>query len=260
MLEKDSTIIEETDNCGAAELAEETASSQPQQTPKEQKATGGDTVRTVQKILAWILSAALLLVGIAAGALAIHIGMHYPGQKPILLTKPEAAIRQVSGMMEAICDGDYDKASTYLLGTPRLGVAEPPESPLGILLWNAFLDSTEFALVGDCYTTDVGLAQNVSFTYLDSASVTANLRERSQTLLNQRVEEAEDVSEIYDENNEYRESVVMEALQEAVKAALQEDAETVTVSLTVNLKYQNGTWWVVVDNALLDAFSGGIGY
>lgn len=52
----------------------------------------------------------------------------------------------------------------------------------------------------------------------------------------------------------------MEALQEAVKAALQEDAETVTVSLTVNLKYQNGTWWVVVDNALLDAFSGGIGY
>lgn len=95
---------------------------------------------------------------------------------------------------------------------------------------------------------------------MDSASVTANLRERSQALLNQRVEEAEDVSEIYDENNEYRESVVMEALQEAVKAALQEDAETVTVSLTVNLKYQNGTWWVVVDNALLDAFSGGIGY
>lgn len=134
------------------------------------------------------------------------------------------------------------------------------KAPLGILLWNAFLDSTEFALVGDCYTTDVGLAQNISFTYLDSASVTANLRERSQALLNQRVEEAEDVSEIYDENNEYRESVVMEALQEAVKAALQEDAETVTVSLTVNLKYQNGTWWVVVDNALLDAFSGGIGY
>lgn len=131
MLEKDSTIIEETDNCGAAEPAEETASPQPQQTPKEQKATGGDTVRTVQKILAWILSAALLLVGIAAGALAIHIGMHYPGQKPILLTKPEAAIRQVSGMMEAICDGDYDKASTYLLGTPSLGVAEPPESPPG---------------------------------------------------------------------------------------------------------------------------------
>jgi hypothetical protein len=208
----------------------------------------------------WLLSAALLLGGIGAGATAFYVSMRYPGEKPILLAQPEAAIQQVTGMMEAVCDGDYDKASTYLLGTPSLGVAEPPENPLGILLWDAFLDSTEFSLVGDCYTTDVGLAQNISFTYLDSASVTVNLQDRAQELLNQRVEEAEDVSEIYDENNEYRESVVMEALEEAVQAALQEDAETVTVSLTVNLKYQNGAWWVVVDNALLDAFSGGMGY
>ena len=125
------------------------------------------------------------------------------------------------------------------------------------MLWEAFLDSTEYELTGDCYTTDVGVAQNVSFTYLDTASVTANLRDRAQTLLNQRVEEAEDVSEIYDENNDYKEQIVMEALQEAVQAALQEDAKTVTVTLTVNLKHQNGQWWVVVDNALLDAFSGG---
>ena len=210
-----------------------------------------------QKILIWVLSAALLLAGIAAGALAVHISLQYRQEKPILLEQPEAAIAQVTGMMDAVCEGDYDNASTYLLGTPSLGVAEKPENIVGAMLWDAFLDSAEYQLTGDCYTTDVGVAQNISFTYLDTASVTANLRQRAEELLNRRVEEAEDVSEIYDENNDYKEEIVMEALQEAVEAALLEDAKTVTVTLTVNLKHQNGQWWVVVDNALLDAFSGG---
>lgn len=210
-----------------------------------------------QKILIWVLSAVLLLAGIAAGGLAIHISLRYSSEKPILLEQPEAAIGQVEKMMEAVCEGDYDEASAYLLGRPSLGAAEAPENVLGAMLWDAFLDSTEYELTGACYTTDMGLAQNVSFTYLDTASVTANLRERAQTLLNQRVEAAEDVSEIYDENNEYKEAIVMEALQEALQAAILEDAKTVTVTLTINLKYQDEQWWVVADNALLDAFAGG---
>ena len=253
MVEKDPSVVEELESGEIVVEVEETAH------PKAQNPYAADSkaIRLAQKILAWLLSAALLLVGVGAGALAVHIGMHYPGQKPILLAQPEAAIQQVTAMMEAVCDGDYDKASTYLLGTPSLGVAEPPDNPLGTLLWQAFLDSTEFSLVGECYTTDVGVAQNVSFTYLDADSVTASLRTRSQELLNQRVAEAEDVSEIYDENNEYLEEVVMEVLEEAVQEALREDAKTITVTLTVNLKYQEDNWWVVVDNALLDAFSGG---
>lgn len=255
MVEKEPSLIEEVDSGEVTVCAEETACPKPAKKPRN---NNKKLIRLVQKLLAWLLSAALLLGGIAAGALVVHIGMNYPGEKPILLTKPEAAIQQVTAMMEAVCDGDYDKAGTYLLGTPSLGVADPPDNPLGTLLWQAFLDSTEFSLVGDCYTTDVGLAQSISFTYLDADSVTANLRTRSQELLNQRVEEAEDVSEIYDENNEYLESVVMEVLEEAVQEALREDAKTITVTLTVNLKYQEDNWWVVVDNALLDAFSGGI--
>ena len=253
MVEKDPSVVEELESGEVVAEVEETAHSKAQ----SPYAADSKAIRLAQKILAWLLSAALLLVGLGAGALAVHIGMHYPGQKPILLAQPEAAIQQVTAMMEAVCDGDYDKASTYLLGTPSLGVAEPPDNPLGTLLWQAFLDSTEFSLVGECYTTDVGVAQNVSFTYLDADSVTANLRTRSQELLNQRVAEAEDVSEIYDENNEYLEEVVMEVLEEAVQKALREDAKTITVTLTVNLKYQEDNWWVVVDNALLDAFSGG---
>ena len=81
-----------------------------------------------------------------------------------------------------------------------------------------------------------------------------------QPELEQRVLDAVDVSEIYDENNEYREDFVMSVLKDAVADALEEDAKKMTVELTVNLSYQNGKWWVVADEALLDAISGGILY
>lgn len=228
--------------------------------PTIKSAPGAKALYWVKSVLIWLFSAALLLVGIGACALAIHIGQNYTAAKPILLAPPQAAIQQVTDMMDAVCDGDYEKASTYLLGSPSLGVAEPTDNPLSTLVWEAFLDSTEYALFGECYTTDVGLSQNITYTYLDPTSVMVNLKERSQELLNQRVEEAEDVSEIYDENNDYKESVVMDVLREATRDALQEDAQLVTISLTINLKYQDGTWWIVVDDQLLDAFSGGILY
>ena len=105
-----------------------------------------------------------------------------------------------------------------------------------------------------------GLAQDVSISCMDVTSVTVNLKERSQTLLEQRVAEAVDVSEIYDENNDYREDFVMAVLRDAVEDALEEDARMMTMELTVNLSYQDGKWWVVADEALLDAISGGILY
>ena len=127
-----------------------------------------------------------------------------------------------------------------------------------MILWDALLDTMEYDLTGQCYTTDMGLAQDLTFTYLDPTSVTANLRTRSQTLLEQRVAEAEDVAEIYDENNNYREDFVMDILFEAAQDALREDSKTVTVVLTVNLKYQDGQWWIIADTNLLDAISGGV--
>jgi hypothetical protein len=68
------------------------------------------------------------------------------------------------------------------------------------------------------------------------------------------------VSEIYDENNEYREDFVMNVLYDATVAVLEENAKKQTCEVTVNLSYQDGNWWVVADEALLDAISGGILY
>ena len=50
----------------------------------------------------------------------------------------------------------------------------------------------------------------------------------------------------------------MQVLYDAAAQALKEDAQTVTVAVTINMIYENDQWWVVSDSALLSAISGGI--
>lgn len=212
------------------------------------------------KAVKYIFSVLLAAIGLCAAAAAIFLCMNFNNAKPMLLTPPDVARSKVIMLMNAVSEGDYEEASQAIYGTPNLGVDREAADEVGVLIWNAFAGSITYELLGECYTTEQGLAQDVSITCLDVTSVTVNLKERSQTMLEQRVMEATDTSEIYDENNEYREDFVMGVLKDAVADALEEDARKMTVELTVNLSYQNGNWWVVADEALLDAISGGILY
>ena len=154
------------------------------------------------RIIAGVLLAA---VSLCAAAAAVYICNHFVDAKPMLLTPPDVARSKVIMMMNAVSEGDYEEASQSIYGTPSLGVDREAADEVGALIWDAFRNSISYELQGECYTTEQGLAQNVSITCMDVTSVTVNLKERSQTLLEQRVEEAVDVSEIYDENNDYRE-------------------------------------------------------
>ena len=212
------------------------------------------------KALRVIASMLLAVVSLCAAAAAVYLSSQFVDAKPILLTPPDVARSKVIMMMNAVSEGNYEEASQSIYGTPSLGVDREAADEVGIMIWDAFRDSISYELQGECYTTEQGLAQNVSITCMDVTSVTVNLKERSQALLEQRVEEAVDVSEIYDENNDYREDFVMAVLRDAVEDALVEDTRMMTMELTVNLSYQDGKWWVVADEALLDAISGGILY
>ena len=207
-----------------------------------------------------ILSVIFVLIGIVAAVVAVNMGLTNRNADPVLLATPEAASQQVTGLMEAVCSGDFATASTYLQGQPGLGVDREATDEVGILIWEAFCDSMSYELVGECYATEEGLSQNVALTCMDVTSVTAVLKERSQALLEQRVDEAEDLEDVYDENLQYREDFVMDVLYDAAVLALKQDAKTMTTELTLNLSYQNEQWWIAADRELLDAISGGILY
>ena len=198
------------------------------------------------------------LLGACAAALGIYLAIHNMNASPVLVRQPEEAKHQVVSMLDALCRRDYDAVSAALYGTPDLGLGREAQDTVGQLVWDAFMGSVRYELVGEFYATDSGVAQNVVITGLEMGSVTENLKERSQKLLEQRVAEAEDPGEVYDENNDYREDLVMDVLYEAAQQALQEDVRYVTREVRLNLVYENGQWWVLPETALLRAISGGL--
>lgn len=212
----------------------------------------------IKKFFTGMFAVLFAVLGICTASAAVYIGLNFTDRDPYLLSPPTEARGRVVEMMDAVCDGDYDRASGFMLGKPQLGVDRAAADPVGVLIWDAFRDSLSYELVGECYTTSEGLAQDITVTALDIASVTGQLRQRSQELLEKRVAEAEDTADIYDENNEYREDFVMTVLYDAAKQALKTDAAARTVELTIRLSYQDGAWYVAADTGLLDAISGGI--
>lgn len=201
------------------------------------------------------------LFGLLALILAIsgtYLALTNRQASPVLVKQPESAKVQVQTMLDALCTGDYAAVSGCLYGTPDLGMGGQAAEPVGQLFWEALGDSFSYEIAGDFHATDSGVSLDVSISALDLSAVTANLRERARVLMENRIQEAEDTSELYDENNEYREDFVMDSLYAAAQEALAQDAKTIRWDLTLNLVYENGQWWIMPEPGLLKALTGGI--
>ena len=198
------------------------------------------------------------MLGLVLTVGGVWLAMNNRDAGPVLTEQPEAARNQVVTMLDALCAGEYDTVSGCLYGKPGLGMDREAQDEVGRLIWDALGDSFRYEICGDFHATDSGVALDIIISALDIDSVTVNLRQRAQTLLEQRIAEAEDTDQIYDENNEYREDFVMGALRDAAKDALREDADTISWEITLNLIYEDGQWWIMPESQLLQAISGGI--
>lgn len=190
---------------------------------------------------------------IVLALIAVEVGLFAP---PIMLKAPAQASARVEQLLSAVHENDYDTISTCLVGSPSLGVDREPGDAVSKLLWDSFTGSFTYRLDGGLYAAGNGIAQDVTVEFLDISSVTSDLNERAQALLAQRVQEARSPSEIYDENNEYREDVVLEILAQAIEEIMTERARPTTLSLTIRLINPDGQWLIQADNALLNAISG----
>ena len=198
------------------------------------------------------------LLGLTITVGCLWLAMSNRDAGPVLKEQPQAARNQVVTMLDALCAGEYETVSACLYGNPGLGMDREAQDEVGRLFWDALADSFQYEIRGDFHATDSGVAMDIMISAMDIDSVTVNLRQRAQTLLEERIAEAEDTSEIYDESNEFREDFVMGALLDAAQDALAEDAETVSWEITLNLVYEDGQWWIMPEPELLQAISGGI--
>lgn len=206
-----------------------------------------------------ILAVFFALLTIAAGCAGIYLAVSNLDAEPILLEAPEAARSQALAMMDSLCAGEYAEVSRVLYGQPELGMDREAADPVGLLFHEAYEASMAYELTRDCYATNSGVALDVKVTALDIDSLTAALRQKSQQLLEQRVAAATDTSEVYDENNEYREDVVMEVLYDAAEQVLAGEKPAVSWDVTLECVYENGQWWIVPEDTLLEVIGCGIG-
>ncbi len=208
----------------------------------------------ISKVFAAIFS----LLGTAICVLTVLLCLNNLNKPPVLAQTPQLAVNRVESLFQALCSDDYAAASAMIYGNPELGGSAAEESGISDTIWAAFVDSLGYSLVGECYATDSGIAQKVQVSYLDIASVTDVLQERSRELLQQQVLEAEDMAEVYDENNEYRQDFVDQVVLQAARDTLKQDARYMETELTIHLAYTQGQWWILSDDALMQIISGGI--
>lgn len=196
------------------------------------------------------------IAGLLLAALVIASCVFGQNAQPKMLFSSGGAARCAEELMCRICQGDYAGASAFCCGNPTLD--PDPRTETEKQIWEAFTGSLEYTLVGDCYATSDGAAQDVMFRSLQIPSVTRNLRQRAQTLLASRIAGAQTMSEVYDEDLAYREDFVMDVLKDAVAEAIDADGRCTQQKLTLHLICHRGHWQVVPDAALLNAVCGGI--
>lgn len=199
-----------------------------------------------------IIAVFIVLLAIGTGCAGVWLALNHLEAEPVLLEVPEAARTQALNMMDALCAGDYGAVEQVLYGQPELGMDRQPEDFVGQLFFAAYAESLRYELLRDCYATANGVALDVRVTAWDAMGLLPQLRQQAQLLLEQRVAEAEDVSQIYDENGEYREELVMEVLHTSAETVLKTEKSSISIDLTLECVFENGQWWIVPEDALLD--------
>lgn len=174
------------------------------------------------------------------------------------LQPPEAAQACAEAVMEAVDSGDFAAAEKFLYGQPDLGVDREPAQEAGKLLWQAYRDSISVEFRGDCYEVESDFYRDARVTALDIAGVTAQLDSRAASLLQQRLESAEDPEQMLEENQEVPQALKEEILMQALNEVLAQAENTVTRDVTLKLVNRDGQWWAVPDKALLEILSGGL--
>lgn len=180
----------------------------------------------------------------------------YSLDKPAkILEYPQAASDCTEKLMASLAQGDYAGAGSCLYGQPDLGSGEMPEDPRAALFWQTFLDGISYSFEGDCYARNGGFARQVTVTTPDLTALTADFQTRCQELLSQRIEAATEMSELYDEQNNFRQDLIDQVLEQAAQEAADQADQTKTYEITLELTFWDDRWWVLPNQELLRAMS-----
>lgn len=203
--------------------------------------------KTKRSVILWSIAGAILSLCTLA---AVIYGIN---STPKVLVDSEALAASAEEVLECARSGDYDALSQLLYGTPDLGACPEKAENAESMIWYAFLDSIDYQVSQECYASGSGVALDIRIRCLDISAVTASLQAIAPELLLQTAQQEED---IYDEQNNYRESFISEVLCAATAQVLAEEPQLLDRELTLTFTRSDGRWQVVPTESLLQLLSG----
>ena len=197
-----------------------------------------------------------MALAMAVAAFAVYLATRFPGSSPRLLSEADDPALAAGEFLEALSVGDYGAAAGYLQGRPALGLDRLPDTEPERLLTEAFRESWQWT-AGDIWHKDAEARLPVEFTALDITKLTAGLEEDVLDILALWLASAQRMEELYNEDNTWREDVVLRATVVALQNRLAHEEEYLsTTRLTLQLRWEEPQWVIVADDTLYAVLAG----
>ena len=202
--------------------------------------------------LSKIVSALFAFLGmvLVAGGIFLSFANRYAGA-PGRAVPPEAK-DGATDCLTARDDHDPVSARTDLYGNPDLGRSQTSECPQTAKVWEAFRSSFAVSDIAPFQVSQSEIRLDFTLTTLELKAL-VNLPSLARSILDGK----EDQDSLYDENGTLKSQEKDSILEEALEKTLAE-AGSVNRTCTISLVEAEGRWWVLPNENLLSALSGGM--
>ena len=165
---------------------------------------------------------------------------------------PQEAKDCATAFLTALNGHDLESARTYLYGNPDLGLSQTSEDPQTAKVWEAFRSSFAVSDIAPFQVSQSEIRLDFTLTTLELKAL-VNLPSLARIILDGK----EDQDSLYDENGTLKPQEKTAIMEEALEKTLAE-AESVNRTCTISLVEAEGRWWVLPNENLLSALSGGM--
>lgn len=202
-----------------------------------------------------ILAAFFGILAAAGAAVTLMLALTARGRQTMMLKEDPRVMTCAQNFLDKLCDMDLEGASAELLGAPELNMVSDQDGVKKIL-WDRYWGGLEATLEGKTYAQGSFLTVNARITYPDMDAVIRQMGELTQTRLRQRVDEAENVSEVYNTDGGYRQEILDEVLVQAARTAAEQTTAVCEKSIALKLAYDGEDWKIIPGKELRSLLSG----
>lgn len=158
---------------------------------------------------------------------------------------------------DKICAGDFGNCEDMIINCDSLNFENTFENETDKFLYDKYLESLSYKIVGKPKIAGISATQKVEFSYMDIGANGESINSSIKTQIEERVVTARKNEDVYDENGEFIPEMTEKLYQDEI-TRLYEDSSGYMRCVQLNLKlyFKDGEWKIFADDELAKALMG----